>query len=188
MSITGKNIPEYLIYEMFEDRPIYYRNYKQFLKGKLNIEEIIGSSYLQSYIITQIVLMLGKHLSEEFVQLTNEIGLRLDKKNWRAADIAIYKKTDLKTVDLEDRLLNIPPKYIIEIDTKASLEGQNELGTYYIDKTDQLLAFGVEKIIWILTASKKVIIAERGKNWEIADWNKDFQLEGININIPKFLP
>ena len=43
---------------------------------------------------------------------------------------------------------------------------------YYEQKTSKLLEFGVEKVIWLFTKSKKVWIAEPGKDWMIRDWNQ----------------
>ena len=64
MNNAVQNIPERLIYEMVADKPIYYKGYKEYLKGEKQIEELTGSSYLQSLIITKLVfqkrIRLGK--------------------------------------------------------------------------------------------------------------------------------
>ena len=43
---------------------------------------------------------------------------------------------------------------------------------YYERKTTKLLEFGVEKVIWLFTKSRKVWIAESGKDWLIRDWSQ----------------
>ena len=50
---TDKNkpIPDYLIYEMGEGTPIYYRDYKDVLNKKKTPEQIRGSSALQSLLV-----------------------------------------------------------------------------------------------------------------------------------------
>lgn len=87
---------------------------------------------------------------------------------------------------------NVPPKYVIEIDTNTDLSETNFMD-YLTRKTEKLFEFGTEKVFWIITASQKVIIAqpneERGDaRWYIRSWDKDIELfDGININIGKYL-
>ncbi len=46
----------------------------------------------------------------------------------------------------------------------------------------------VEKVIWIFTKTKKVMVAEKGKKWIVQDWKDDFEMmEGIRLNISELL-
>ena len=64
---TYKEIPETLVYEVLEGKPVYYKNYKDVLNGIKNLDDIMGSSSLQSFILTYIVKQIIKHLdTEEF--------------------------------------------------------------------------------------------------------------------------
>ena len=59
---------------------------------------------------------------------------------------------------------------------------------YFHKKTDELLAFGVERVIWIFTDSRKIMISEKGKDWQILNWSKDVAiLDGVNINLEKLI-
>lgn len=176
MSNTQQNIPHTLIYEMVAGKPIYYRGYKDVLKGKKQIDELMGSSYLQSLIITRLVYFLMSNLGSEYVVLTNEIGLQFKDKGWRAADIAIVEKEKLKGIEKSNKYLGIPPKVVIEIDTKAELEEVQDSFGYFHKKTDQLLEFGVEKVIWIFTDSEKIMISEKNKAWQILNWSREISL------------
>ncbi len=177
-----------LIYEMINGKPIYYRDYKLYLKGIKQKEELMGSSYLQSLIITKLVYLLISNLDSKYQVLTNEVGLQFKSKSWRAADIAIFESDKLKKIKKSNKYLTIPPKIIIEIDTKAELEDIKDSIGYFHKKTDDLLEFGVEKVIWIFTDSKKVMYSERGKDWQIFNWSKSIQiLEGIEINLEKIV-
>ncbi|MEM6965713.1 MAG: Uma2 family endonuclease, partial [Bacteroidota bacterium] len=159
------NISDHLIYEMVEGKPIYYRGYQAYLNGNKQLEELKGSSYLQSAIITHLVFILMSKLnSNEYRVLTNELGLQF-KNGWRAVDIAIVEKEQLRLVQEKNKYLNIPPKIVIEIDTKAEMETPDDLYGYFHHKTEQLLEFGVEKVIWIFTSSEKVMIAEQQQDW-----------------------
>lgn len=189
MSVAVQNIPEILIYEMVNGNPIYYRGYKDYLTGTKELAELMGSSYLQSLIGTELVILLSQLLDMgKYRIMSNEIGLKFAKKSWRAADLAIYEKIKLKNVPLDNKYLEIAPEIVIEIDTKANLEEiKNPLG-YYQEKTDQLLNFGVKKIIWIFTDTKKIMIAEDKDDWQIISWKIDVEIfEGLKVNITKII-
>ena len=132
--------------------------------------------------------MLSKKLSNEYRILTNELGLQFKKKSWRAADLAIYKKADLKDHPLDNKYLPIPPKIVIAVDTKASFENFNTPMDYYTKKTDALLNFGVEKVIWIFTDAKKIMVAVKNTQWLIDDWTADVEImEKLSVNIENLL-
>ncbi len=186
--VSEKKIPECLIYEMADNLPIYYRGYRDVVRGRKQTEEIMGSSFIQSLIISRIFRFLIGELPQTYEILTNEIGLWFSKNSWRAADIAIYSKEKLKEIPLHNKYLDIPPKVVIEVDTKADLDNFTISADYYYKKIDALLMFGVEKIIWIFTDSRKVMIAESGKDWIVSNWNTELGIiDNITVNLEKIL-
>lgn len=189
MDSAVKQIPEVLIYEMIDGAPVYYHGYEAYLSGEKPIEELMGSSYLQALIATQLIIFLSRILDLNKYQLiSNEIGLKFSKKSWRAADLTIFEREQLKDIPKNNRYLEIAPKVVIEIDTKASLKEVNNPLGYYQEKTDQLLDFGVQKVVWIFTDTKKVLIAQEGQDWQIVDWRKDIPIiENIEVNIAKLV-
>ena len=65
------------------------------------------------------------------------------------------------------RHTDVPPKITIKIDVKAEYEDLTELG-YIYKKTQKLLNFDVEKVIWIITSVGKVTVSTQekiGKSW-----------------------
>lgn len=48
-----------------------------------------------------------------------------------------------------------PPKVVIEVDTKADLKGYGKLTHYVLEKTDDLIKAGVNKVIWVFTKEKR---------------------------------
>ena len=187
MSSAVQEIPKSLIYEMVQGKPIYYKGYKDYLKGEKQLEQLMGSSKFQAFLVTELIFLIKTFLGKEYFIFSNEIGLQFSKNSWRAADIAVIKKSE--DVEINDKYLSTPPDYVIEIDTKADLkEIENPLG-YYQEKTEDLIKFGVKKVIWIFTDTKKIMVAEKGnKKWEIIDWDQDVEfVEGLNINIQQIL-
>jgi hypothetical protein len=53
--------------------------------------ESLGRTYIQSLIVAELVYFFKSKLGKEFQVLTNELGLQLKNKEWRAADIAIVE-------------------------------------------------------------------------------------------------
>ena len=47
-----RNIPNYLVYEIMDGKPIYYRGYQSVLNKTKTLEQIMGCSSLQAVLIT----------------------------------------------------------------------------------------------------------------------------------------
>ncbi len=182
-------IPEALVYEMMDGKPIPYRGFEAVLNQEKEPEDIIGSSGLQSIIVSAILRHLFRVLPEEKYEIvTNEAGLHLDKNNNLSTDIGIYLSEKLPVASLTNHYLNIPPQLAIEVDTKASMVSFNNPADYYHKKTQKLLDFGVEMVIWIFSESKKVMSANAGEDWITADWHKEINLlNGVMINLSEIL-
>ncbi|WP_138479998.1 Uma2 family endonuclease [Dyadobacter bucti] len=186
--ISGKKIPSVLIHEIIDGKPYYLKGYREVLAKTKKIEDIMGSSSLQAFLITYLTIWIGKQLDEDkYFILTNEAGLHLDKGNNLAGDLLIFDNKKL-TIDKIDRnYANVPPKIAVEIDINVALEGYEE-HSYMVLKIKKLLDFGVEKVIWFSTASKKVMIATADEEWQTQNWDKDVEiLDGIVCNVGTYL-
>ena len=185
---TSQKIPRSLIYEEMDGEPIYYRGYRDVIDKKKTLDDIMGSSSLQSVIIKVLLKYLYTNVDgQQYEVFTNETGLHLSKGNNLASDIAIYDATTLKNFKYDDHYFKIPPAVAVEIDTKADLSVM-KWETYLKKKTEKLHAFGVKKIIWILSATQQVIIAEPEQDWFIRDWHKPLEiLPDHTINLGEML-
>ena len=62
------------------------------------------------------------------------------------------------------------------------------MDTDVTDKTDDLLDAGVEKVIWILTESENVLIAEPDKHWIMARWSDTIEdIDEITLNLEQLV-
>ena len=166
-------IPRHLVYEVMDGKPIPYRGFREVLNKHKTLEDITGSSGLQAVVVSGVLRFLYANLSEDQYEIvTNEAGLHLGKRNNLAADIGIYSTDVLLPERITDKYLDVPPLIAIEVDTKADTGQFENPQDYFHQKTQQLLAFGVEKVIWITTASKKVTVAATQEDWITHDWNK----------------
>ena len=183
-------IPSHLIYEMDEGKPIYYQGYRDALNKTKTAEQIMGSSALQSLLVLLIQKFLIKNLGENYLPMASELGFKFAKKSWRNLDIALYDKRKVNdlSIFLSTKYIEVAPEIVIEIDTKAALADLPEPDSYFQKKTDQLLANGVKKVIWVFTNKKNYIIAESGKKQIMENWDIDFEiLNNLFINIETLL-
>ena len=176
---TKTDIPKELIYEIIDGQPIYYAGYKEVLNKIKNIDDIMGCSGIQAIIIDCIVEFLhmqNYNIGKKYQILYSELGLHLNLKNNLAADIAIYNKADILESDISDKYMSKSPRVIIEVDTKADVSNFNDVLEYIEIKTEKLLNFGTEKILWVLTKSKKIIVISDSKKWYFVDWNEEINI------------
>jgi Uma2 family endonuclease len=183
-----KKIPPYLVYEILNGKNLYYNHYKEVLSGKKTFEEIMGSSGLQSVLVGYLISVLVRQADEEKYRFsTGESGLHIDLGNNLATDVAVFEKSVLTPDKINTKYIDVPPKIAIEIDTKADLSEEKDLN-YVHEKTQKLLDFGTEKVIWIFTATHKVMSAQTGEDWRIMDWQKDVEIvDKIVFNIGDYL-
>lgn len=184
----SQKIPDYLICEVMDGQPLYYKGYKEVLKKRKKIEDIMGSSSLQAMIIGYIVMLCGKqNLDERYEFLSSEAGLHLNKNNNLAGDLLIYDPAVLTADKINKHYADVPPKIVIEVDIMIELENLKDY-QYVKRKVDKLHAFGTEKIIWIMTAVQQVMVAIPGKPWQTHNWHDDIELlDGVNFNIGNYL-
>jgi len=149
----------------------------------------MGSSGLQAIIVSTILRFLYKNLSEDDYEIvTGGAGLHLNTNDNLAADIGIYDINVLTSDNITDKYLEVAPKIVIEVDTKADTQNFDDAMDYYHLKTEKLLNFGVEKVIWITSKSKKVMVATNHTDWRILSWKKDIEIiEGIQFSMARLL-
>jgi hypothetical protein len=184
----AKTLPEELVYETLAGRVFYRKGYREVLNKSKTIEETKGSSGLQSIIVSYLMKTLFKLDDEKYWILSNEIGLHIDHRNNPASDIGIFD-VNVLTPDLVDsHYVSVPAKIFIEVDIRADVEDLGETG-YIALKTNELLNFGAEKIIWVLSNVQKVIVAEKGRRTGLwMDWNEDVEvLDGVAFNVGQYL-
>lgn len=181
-------VPSYLIKEMLDDIPVFYKGYKAVLRKEKTIEDIMGASGLQIFIVRYLFRLLDRNLDDRlFYVFTGEGGLHLGKGTNLSGDVLVFDKQILTPDLIDTHYLNIPPLIAIEIDVEIDNTTFSDFD-YIQRKTDNLLKFGTQKVIWILTKTQKIIVAEPNKDWLLIDWQKDVEIiSGITFNVPQYL-
>ena len=181
-------IPAYLAFERMNGEALPYKGYLDVLAGNKKPEEIMGSSSLQAALVAFITGFLFSAIDrKKYLLATNESGLHLDSKNNLANDIAIFLKAD---VQLNNKYFRTAPKIVIEVDIKVELTetSWNSEMSYILEKSQKMIDFGVEKLIWISTHNRKIFIITPHENWYFVDFNQDVQiLDGCILNVAQLL-
>lgn len=184
-SSKTQEIPSYLIYEMDDGQPIYYKGYREVLAGTKDFEGIMADSTLQAWLKGELFALIKMLLPTAYITTVGEQGLQLKKLSWRAADIAIFKKENFV---LSNKYSANPPEIAIEIDTKADLNSTGEIIQYYQRKNKQLFEFGVQKIIWIFTEIQTVQVLDVEGGDQEFEWSEDILvMEGVSFNLQKIM-
>lgn len=178
-------VPDYLVYEIMDGKPIYYKGYREVLSGTKQVAEIMGNSKLQSfildYLLTTLILHFGGKRKYHF--FTGENGLHLSNKNNLAGDLHIFEKAKIPAIAIDGHYADVPPKVAIEIDISADVADMGDDG-YIYTKTQKLLDFGTERVIWVTTKAQKILIATPDAAWQVVNWNQTvLLLEDCSFNL-----
>ena len=85
--VSLSKIPNHLIAEMIDGKPYYYKNYKQVLTNKKTLNDIMGASTLQGFIVTYLTRLLMALPEDDFHLFLNETGIHIDNKTNLSGDI-----------------------------------------------------------------------------------------------------
>jgi len=187
-ALKPKKIPEALIYEIIEGEIFYRKGYKDVLEKRKKIEEIVGSSVFQSYLVAVIFKFLLRKIEEKkFTILSSELGNNLNLKNNLSHDLAIFYRKSIQAELKEIKYAKTPPLVSIEVDVRADVENSSQMA-YIQKKTNKLLEFGVQKVFWILSQQRLIMVCEKGKDWFLIPFEKPFTvIESIEINLDQLL-
>lgn len=180
-------IPSYLIYEILNGRPLYYRGYKEVLEKNLNPESIMGSSALQAILVSLIYgYILQNRDKKKYLPVTNEAGIHLAITDNLSCDVAIFEKG---TFAVNTKYFDVPPKIVVEVDVKIDLSEFDGVDFNYVaEKNQRLFDFGVERVLWVLSKHRRVMVALPNQDWIFTDWGNDITvMDGCVLNVKKLL-
>jgi Uma2 family endonuclease len=179
------DIPEHLVYEEWDGVPILYKGIQEYALQNYNLNQLeMGSSIFQSLIIGYILKVLFRSNLDDkkYAIVTNEPGLHLGYRNNLSNDIAIIERN--KIVNKRSiKYANVPPKVAIEVDVRADYEQEFESFNDYINqKTQKLLDFGVEKVIWILSSELQEVRVSTSSQTSTHSWTDTIEiLDGVTF-------
>jgi len=186
-----REIPEYLVRETIDGIPFYYAGFEAVLNKQKTKTDIMADSGLQSEIKAFLMLLLGQKLDlQQFKVYIGEVGSHVDHRSNLALDIAIFERRYLTAKKINLKYIDVAPKIVIEVDVRVELAEDKEqvFDSFVLRKVRKLHEFGTEKIIWIFTKSKTIIVATPGNSWGVFDLNDDVEImDGIRFNLGNYL-
>ncbi len=182
----AKKIPEILIREVLRGEPLYYEGYRDVLSGLKKPEEIMGCSSLQSILLSILDFYIQSRINRKKYWLGgNEAGLHLGYKNNLSTDLGIFLK---EKVILTTNYFEVAPEVSIEVDVKIDVTTLGEKLEYIFGKSEEMITFGSQKIIWILTKPKKIFVIAKDETTRVFDWHQEIEIiDGIVLNLKNLL-
>lgn len=180
-------IPSYLIYETLNGKPLYRKGYKDVLANRKTPGEIMGCSDLQAIIVSALHLYLATHANrKKYWVVTNEPGLHIALGDNVANDIAFYEKE--KTA-VKGKFFDVAPRVVVEVDIKVDLDAFPSRENDYINqKTQAMLDFGTERVIWLTTQSRKLLVATPNEPWQTLSWDATVPvIDTLTLNVAALL-
>ena len=172
------DIPEHLVYEEWDGVPILYKGIQAYALQNYNLNQLeMGSSIFQSLIIEFILGKLYDAINRKvYAIVTNEPGLHLGYRNNISNDIAIIERNRIQH-KRSVKYATVPPKVAIEVDVRADYEQEFESFNDYISqKTQKLLDFGVEKVIWILSSELQEVRVSTSSQTTVHAWTDTIEI------------
>lgn len=169
--------------------PVYYKGYRDVLKKRKKLEDIMADGTLQAAIKFWLTLLLGKKLDlSKYWVFSGEVGSHIAHRKNASHDLVVIEKALLPPNKVSNRYADVPPKVVIEIDTEVEFgDAPRPLEEFIHSKIQQTLDFGTEKVIWIFTTTRKVLVATPNADWTISDWTKTIEvLDGVQFNLAEY--
>lgn len=186
-----RKIPASLVKETIDGVPFYYAGYQAVLNKTQTLESIMADSGLQGFIKSFLMTLLAQQLDlKRYRIFMGEIGSHLDHRSNLALDLAVFDKNLLSAKKINLQYIDVAPKIVVEVDVNVQLEDPSAsvFEDFVLNKVRKLHAFGTEKIIWVFSKSRTVIVARPDNKWDVLDWNTDIELlENITFNIARHL-
>lgn len=186
-----RHIPNYLVREVIDGIPFYYRGYRDVLNKSKTLEDIISDSGLQAILKDFIGDLLKAGLDrKKWKVIPGEVGNHLSHRHNLGLDVTVFDKTVLTPDKITTKFIEVPATMVVEIDVNVELpDPKSDLfQEYVVRKIGSLFSFGTQKVVWIFTKSQMLISATPTAPWQFYKWQEDVELmDGVVLNVGKYL-
>jgi Uma2 family endonuclease len=188
---TTLDIPTQLVKEIIDEKPYYYKGYQKVLLGESTLESIMGSSELQSTLVSILNNYLWAQLDRKVYKITSgEPGFHLSPRSNFSNDLAIYRRADLAKERNVKEYFQVAPLVAIEVDIKIE-SGEDDF-TYMLKKSTRMIEAGTSSVVWILTQLYSLVVYSRDVDGtvqpRVISWSKSHQiLPGVSIQLTQWL-
>jgi Uma2 family endonuclease len=157
---TALEIPTRLVKEVINGKNYYYKGYRSVLRGEKKLEAIIGSSDLQSTLVTVLITYLLPQINRQLYQVVvSEPGVHLGKNSNFSNDIAIYRKADLPRDRDRSKYFSVAPLVAVEVDIRIeSGEEATDDFSYMFEKSSHMILAGTATVVWVLSRIQSLVV------------------------------
>jgi hypothetical protein len=181
-------VPEDLVKEVIDGIPVFYKGYRDVLANTKKLDDIMADGLFQAMLKMWLSNLFFNQLGTQYWVFSGEVGSHVSHRNNMAHDIVILDKIALPASSITNKYADVPAKVVLEIDTEVEYGQDLSVETYIHRKTQNTLDFGTEKVIWIFTASRKIMVAAPGQDWITSDWDKTIEvMNGVAFNVAQYL-
>ncbi|GGH37273.1 hypothetical protein GCM10007423_30190 [Dyadobacter endophyticus] len=174
--ILTETIPASLIFEELDGRPLYRKGYKEVLANNLSPEEIMGCSFIQALIARILSSYFAEILrGKPYLVTSNEGGLHVSLGNNLTNDVAVFDRAMIKDI-FSKKYADVPPKVAIGVDIKIEADQFPDPKDYISRKSEKMIEFGTESVIWVLTDNRKIMVMDRSREWFVCEWDETVPL------------
>ncbi len=189
---SGKRaIPAYLVREVIDGIPFYYRGYRQAMNKTKTLEELRGDGGLQFFLKLFLYDLLKARLNQiKFRCGSGELGFHPNYKNNMGLDVVVFDRKVLTPDKITAKFVEVPPRLVVEVDVNVELPDRDSdlFQEYVVRKIRRLFASGTEKVVWVFTKSQQVFSATADAPWQVYDWDQDVELmEGVSVNLANYM-
>jgi len=188
---SRRNIPNYLVRELIDGIPFYYRGYRDVLNKTKTLEDLMSDSGLQAILKDFIGDLLKANLDRKnWKVIPGEVGNHLSHRHNFGLDVTVFDKKVLTPDKITTKFIEVHATLVVEIDVNVELpDPKSDLfQEYVVRKILSLFSFGTQKVIWIFTKSKMVISATPTVPWQFYNWQDDVELmDGVLLNVGRYL-
>lgn len=172
-------IPDELVRETIGGVPFYYRGFRSVLNKTKTLEEIMADSAFQIGLKNELADFLKLKLGKERYRIwSGEAGMHLRKNTNLGLDVVVFDKNVLTKEKIDKHYIDVPPELVIEIDIDIEMadKSKNPFMEYVLPKTEELLGFGVKKVVWIFSQERKFFVASATERFKTLDWSQPLEL------------
>ncbi|MBV6442322.1 MAG: hypothetical protein DYG98_19065 [Haliscomenobacteraceae bacterium CHB4] len=186
-----RHIPDFLVRESFGGTRYFYPGFRAVWNKTKTLDDVMADSTLQWILKEQIGDLVKALLDASKYRLgRGEVGIHLGPNENMGLDIAIFDRQLLTTEKKRMKYADVPPLAVVEIDVAVELPEKNAhlFEEYVLPKIQRLIEFGVRRVVWVFSKSRRVFIADAGRDWYFVSWDRDVELmPGISFNVQKIL-
>lgn len=161
---------------------MHYKGHKKPIPGRRHRASARRGSALQDCIVAYLARLLRKSAGDDMFVYTKTQNDR-SQAGAMLGDIVLYHREQQPAAGGAAT----PAALHINVDASEKYE-EAGIGGNLKQKTSALLKRGTEKVMWVLMATRGILLAEPGKEWRWVDWNETVALwQGIDCCIGKHL-